>query len=165
MYWGYKLNENLYFDKRAEFHISYYALLPTVLSSFRTQVYPISSTGSWQLSNGGNWLVLPWINRRFPHTWLEINIYSWCTISLCCLFVIRVLISLLTDVLWGLDCHSPLFFGKIVTIERYVLRAAILHECQNYLGGEGGHALISSPRTSAIKTQPTFTFLFVWVSQ
>ena len=31
--------------------------------------------------------------------------------------------------------HSPLFFRKIVEIERYVLRAAILHECQNYLGG------------------------------
>ena len=31
--------------------------------------------------------------------------------------------------------HSPLFFRKIVEIERFPLRAAILHECQNYLGG------------------------------
>ena len=30
------------------------------------------------------------------------------------------------------------FFRKIVEIERYVLRAAILHECQNYLAGGGG---------------------------
>ena len=29
--------------------------------------------------------------------------------------------------------HSPLFFRKIVEIERFPLRAAILHECQNYL--------------------------------
>ena len=32
--------------------------------------------------------------------------------------------------------HSPIFFGKIIEIERFALRAAILHECQNYLGGE-----------------------------
>ena len=31
--------------------------------------------------------------------------------------------------------HSPLFFRKIVEIERFALPAAILHECQNYLGG------------------------------
>ena len=37
-----------------------------------------------------------------------------------------------------MDCHSPLFFRKIVEIERFSLRAAILRECQNYLGGEGG---------------------------
>ena len=29
--------------------------------------------------------------------------------------------------------HSPLFFRKIVEIERFPLRAAISHECQNYL--------------------------------
>ena len=34
--------------------------------------------------------------------------------------------------------HSPLFFRKIVEIARFALRAAILHECQNYLGGGGG---------------------------
>ena len=34
--------------------------------------------------------------------------------------------------------HSPLFFRKIVEIERFALRAAILHECQNYLGGGDG---------------------------
>ena len=34
--------------------------------------------------------------------------------------------------------HSPLFFRKIVEIKRFVLQAAILHECQNYLGGGGG---------------------------
>ena len=30
------------------------------------------------------------------------------------------------------------FFRKIIEIERFALRAAILHECQNYLGGGGG---------------------------
>ena len=34
--------------------------------------------------------------------------------------------------------HSPPFFCKIIEIERFVLRAAILHECENYLGGGGG---------------------------
>ena len=34
--------------------------------------------------------------------------------------------------------HSPLFSRKIIEIERFALRAAILHECQNYLGGGGG---------------------------
>ena len=30
------------------------------------------------------------------------------------------------------NIHSPLFFRKIIEIERFALRAAILHECQNY---------------------------------
>ena len=34
--------------------------------------------------------------------------------------------------------HSPLFFRKIVKIERFVLQAAILHGCQNHLGHGGG---------------------------
>ena len=34
--------------------------------------------------------------------------------------------------------HSPLFFRKIAEIERFALRVAILHECQNYLGGRDG---------------------------
>ena len=34
--------------------------------------------------------------------------------------------------------HSPLFFHEIVEIERFALQAAILDECQNYLGGGGG---------------------------
>ena len=34
--------------------------------------------------------------------------------------------------------HRPPFFRKIVETERFALRAAILHECQNYLGGRGG---------------------------
>ena len=29
--------------------------------------------------------------------------------------------------------RSPLFFRKVIEIERFALRAAILHECQNYL--------------------------------
>ena len=37
----------------------------------------------------------------------------------------------------NLDC-SPLFFRKIVEIGRFAFRAAILHECQNYLRGVGG---------------------------
>ena len=42
---------------------------------------------------------------------------------------------------WSYDVktvHSPLFFRKIIEIESFALRAAILHECQNYLGGGGG---------------------------
>ena len=31
----------------------------------------------------------------------------------------------------------PYFPVKIVAIERFALRAAILHECRNYLGGGG----------------------------
>ena len=34
--------------------------------------------------------------------------------------------------------HSRLFFRKIIEIESFALRAAILHEFQNYLGGGGG---------------------------
>ena len=37
-----------------------------------------------------------------------------------------------------LDCYSPLFSRTIVEIKRFALRAAILHECQNYLGGGDG---------------------------
>ena len=33
--------------------------------------------------------------------------------------------------------HSPLFFRKIVDIERFALRATVLDECQIYLGGGG----------------------------
>ena len=33
---------------------------------------------------------------------------------------------------------TVLFFRKIIEIEGFVLRAAILHECKNYLGGGGG---------------------------
>ena len=32
---------------------------------------------------------------------------------------------------------TVLYFS-IIEIERFALRAAILHECQNYLGGRGG---------------------------
>ena len=34
--------------------------------------------------------------------------------------------------------HIPLFFRKMVEIEGFALRASILHECQNYLGGGSG---------------------------
>ena len=34
--------------------------------------------------------------------------------------------------------HSPLFFRKIIEIKRFALWAAILYECQNYLGGGVG---------------------------
>ena len=37
----------------------------------------------------------------------------------------------------ALSVDSPLFFRKIIEIERFLLRAANLHECQNYLGGGG----------------------------
>ena len=35
------------------------------------------------------------------------------------------------------DCSQSLFFHKIVEIEHFALRAAILDECQNYSGGKG----------------------------
>ena len=56
--------------------------------------------------------------------------------------------------------HSPLFFRKIVEIERYVLRAAILHECQNYLGGGSGLGEASPPPPTAIipDARPLGTF-------
>ena len=40
--------------------------------------------------------------------------------------------------------HSPIFFGKIIEIERFALRAAILHECQNYLGGEKNRGTVKN---------------------
>ena len=33
---------------------------------------------------------------------------------------------------------TVLFFRKIIEIEGFVLRTAILHECKNYLGGGSG---------------------------
>ena len=36
-----------------------------------------------------------------------------------------------------LDCSQSSIFCKIVEKERFALQAAILHECQNYLGGGG----------------------------
>ena len=50
---------------------------------------------------------------------------------------------------FGLDCSQSSIFRKIIEIERFALRAAILHECQNYLGdggGLGGGAIISDAR-------------------
>ena len=38
----------------------------------------------------------------------------------------------------SLDCSPSSIFRKIVETERFALRAAIFHECQNYLGGRGG---------------------------
>ena len=37
----------------------------------------------------------------------------------------------------SLDCSPSSIFRKIVETERFALRAAIFHECQNYLGGRG----------------------------
>ena len=42
--------------------------------------------------------------------------------------------------------HSPLFSRKIVEIECYALRVAILDECQNYLGA--GSSLGGSEKNS-----------------
>ena len=42
------------------------------------------------------------------------------------------------------NLHSPLFSRKIVQIERYALRVAILDECQNSFGG-GGRSCVSRP--------------------
>ena len=44
--------------------------------------------------------------------------------------------------------HSPLFCQKIVEIERFSFRAAILRECQNYLGGGGGDDFGESEKIS-----------------
>ena len=38
----------------------------------------------------------------------------------------------------GLDCSQSSIFRKIIEIERFALRAAILRECQNYLRGGCG---------------------------
>ena len=38
---------------------------------------------------------------------------------------------------WATCVHSPYFPRKIVEIKHFALRAAILDECQNYLGGGG----------------------------
>ena len=35
----------------------------------------------------------------------------------------------------NIDCSQSSIFRKIIEIESFALRAAILHECQNYLGG------------------------------
>ena len=43
---------------------------------------------------------------------------------------------------------------KIIEIGRFVLRAAILHECQNYLGGGGGLNVNAS--CSDVITVPLF---------
>ena len=46
--------------------------------------------------------------------------------------------------------HSPLFSRKIVEIELFALRAAILHECLNYSGGRGRFGRKRSPPLRAI---------------
>ena len=50
--------------------------------------------------------------------------------------------------------HIYIFFRKIIEIGRFVLRAAILHECQNYLGGGGGLNVNAS--CSDVITVPLF---------
>ena len=50
--------------------------------------------------------------------------------------------------------HSPLFFRKIIEIERFELRAAILHECQNYLWGGGGLGGSEKNRGTSIFLHP-----------
>ena len=47
--------------------------------------------------------------------------------------------------------HGPLSFRKIIEIERFALQTAILHECQNYLGGGG--SLGGSERSLPLKLQ------------
>ena len=43
----------------------------------------------------------------------------------------------------NVDCSQSSFFHKIIEIERFALRAAILHECQNY----SVHLKIKAPVT------------------
>ena len=49
---------------------------------------------------------------------------------------------------------SPLFSRKIVEIEHFSLRAAIMHECENYLGGGGA----PPPRAIIPDARPHGTF-------
>ena len=57
---------------------------------------------------------------------------------------LRAALKLATDLSKSDTCHYRLFtlprslvFREIVEIEHFALRAAILDECQNYLGGGG----------------------------
>ena len=49
---------------------------------------------------------------------------------------------------------SPLFSRKIVEIEHFSLRAAIMHECENHLGGGGA----PPPRAIIPDARPHGTF-------
>ena len=57
------------------------------------------------------------------------------------------------NVFYRQTLDSPLFFRKIIKIERFALRATILHECQNYLGGGGG--LEGSEKKNFLAPPPT----------
>ena len=51
------------------------------------------------------------------------------------------------------------FSAKIVEIERFALRAAILHECQNYLKDGGGLVFLAPPSQAIIPdAHPLGTF-------
>ena len=56
--------------------------------------------------------------------------------------------------------HSPLFSRKIVEIELFALRAAILHECQNYSGGRErfGRKRRPPPRAIIPDARPLSTY-------
>ena len=56
--------------------------------------------------------------------------------------------------------HSALFFRKIVEVECFALRAAILHECQNNLGAGGrfGRKRPSPPKAIIPDVRPLGTF-------
>ena len=56
-----------------------------------------------------------------------------------------------------IDCSQSLFFRKIIEIERFVLRAVILDECQNYLGG-GGDLGGSEKNRGTVITSLQFAF-------
>ena len=57
---------------------------------------------------------------------------------------------------FDLDCSQSSIFRKIIEIERFALRAAILHECQNYLGGGGGLAVSRPPSYNPRRPPPRY---------
>ena len=56
---------------------------------------------------------------------------------------------------WITRTSRNLFFCKIVGIERFALRAAILHEYQNYLGGGGGAIIPDARPLGTFENQDT----------
>ena len=56
---------------------------------------------------------------------------------------------------FDLDCSQSSIFRKIIEIERFALRAAILHERYNYLGGGGGAIIPDARPLGTFENQDT----------
>ena len=62
--------------------------------------------------------------------------------------VLQCIVRTHNIIIWwcfDLDCSQSSIFCKIVEKERFALWVAILHECQNYLGGGGAFGGFFSP--------------------